>query len=185
MDSISDQFLDLRLRIRWTSNLKNKTQINITEIDLHLRSDEDPIYWSFLNVICSAAWVVRHHYEWARVLFFMDLRSLLNSIVTLHLLVMLWGIIVEYSHTPNYHLYLPTGLWSSATTLKARPLLPSFLATNKTRSALTSSDALGNVCAGRPVFSQVRLSLSQRLKTPTINLLVSIGDNSEYYHTLK
>ena len=45
MDSISDQFLDLHLRIRWTSNLKNKTLIAITEMDLCLKSDEDPIYW--------------------------------------------------------------------------------------------------------------------------------------------
>ena len=46
---------------------------------------------------------------------------------------MLWGIIVEYGNTPNYTLYLPTGLWNSATTLKARPLLPSFLTTDETR----------------------------------------------------
>ena len=35
--------------------------------------------------------------------------------------------------TPNYPRYLPTGLSSSAITLKARPLLPSFLATEETR----------------------------------------------------
>ena len=37
-------FLDLCLRMRWTSNLKNKTQIAITEMDLRLRSDGDPIF---------------------------------------------------------------------------------------------------------------------------------------------
>ena len=27
---------------------------------------------------------------------------------------MLWGIIVEYGNTPNYTLYLPTGLWTES-----------------------------------------------------------------------
>ena len=36
--------------MRWTSNVKNKTQIVNTEMDANLKSDEDPIYQKFLNV---------------------------------------------------------------------------------------------------------------------------------------
>ena len=43
-DLTSDCFSDLCLRMKWTSNLENKTQIANTEMDANLKSDEDPIY---------------------------------------------------------------------------------------------------------------------------------------------
>ena len=47
MDSISDQFLDLCLRIRWTSNLKKKLILPLLKgISIW---NQMKIYWSFLN----------------------------------------------------------------------------------------------------------------------------------------
>merc|ERR1711954_457728 len=82
---------------------------------------------------------------------------------------------IEYSNTPNCSLYLPTGLWCSAKTLKARPLLPSFLATDKTRYSTHISDELGSCARSDPFFLKFGRLRLRRLNILTMNLLGSYG----------
>ena len=97
----------------------------------------------------------------------------------------LWGTIIGYGNTPNCSLYLPTGSWCSAKTLKARPLLPSFLATDKTRYSTHISDELGTCAQSDPFFLKFGRLRLRRLNILTMNLLGSYGVQIIFFINLK